>query len=187
MRVSLYMITHTWNTMLYNLKRIYRFYNGQRTRFPFSPLSDLFAVWIWLDMCSFFSIEGEDGGIFSNKGYPLLLNSTDIPRSCIPRRAGVSRGNSQVLLSRSRRCIDPWHPLAPRPPFQPSFALRFSLSLSFPSALSPFATIFLFPLSSLFFLLVPRYAHTLVVTSRRQHVGEFKHLPLLHFWIVFDL
>lgn len=88
----------------------------------------------------------------------------------VPRRADVSRGNSQVLSSRSRRCIDPWHPLAPRSPILPT--------LSRPLAtLPPFAAVFLLPPRPSSSFLVPRYAHTLAVTSRGQHVGEFKHAP----------
>lgn len=74
-------------------------------------------------------------------------------------------------------------PLA-HPSVQPSLALcllLLSLSLSFPPALPPFAAVFLFPPQPSSFFLVPRYAHTLAVTSHGQHVGEFKHLPLLHF------
>lgn len=186
-RVYLCMITHT----LYNLKRTYRFYNGQRTRFPFGPLSDPFADWIWLDTCFFFRLRGRVGAFLEIRDTRSLLKFTDryiaivypASRRCIPREfSGSALPVSSLHWSLASSRLSLTHPFNP--------LLRsacFSLSLSLPSALPPFASIFLFPLSSLFFLLVPRYAHTLAVTSRRQHVGEFKHLLLLHFWIVFDL
>lgn len=136
------------------------------------------------DWTCFFRLEG-GRSILRYKKISILFKSTiSTPRSCIVSRVDVSRRNSQVLSSRSRRCIDPWHPLTPRSPTLPTLSCLL-LSLSCPPILPPFAAVFSSRPSSSF--LVPRYAHTLAVTSRGQHVGEFKHLPLLRFWIVFDL
>lgn len=98
------------------------------------------------------------------------------------RIAPVSCGNSQVLPSRSRRCIDPWRPSPLARPSSPSLAYRSLVTHSLSLSLS--AAVFLFPTHPSSSFLVPpaRYAHaTLGVTSRGQHVGEFNICPLLRF------
>lgn len=174
--------------------RTYRFYNGQRARVMFlqfsnNPCRRIISTGLDTRVSS---IAGEEEGRWGargkarGRGRPRVIRATFVKSAIGTRYDRVSRvrvsppvscGNSQVLSSRSRRCIDPWHP--PSSLFLP-FRLSFAdpLSCSFISFSLSLTVVFLhFHPSSSFLLPPARDAHTPGMTSRGQHVGEFKHLP----------
>lgn len=124
--------------------------------------------------------EGGGREILEIRGHPLFLNPRLVHRDRVSRPASVASMCPAGIL---RFCppglavaliLGILSPLA-HPSFQPSLAPLFA-PLSFPPS-HPFALRRGLPISPSLFFLVPRYAHTLAVTSRGQHVGEFKHLP----------
>lgn len=193
--------------------RTYRFYNGQRVRGVFLQFSNNPCRLISTGFDTRVSLiagergrreiggeEGkrEEGDVRARVIFvPRSLNPWSELYDCVSRvrvSPPVSCGNSQVLSSRSRRCIDPWHPPSSLfLPFRSSFADPLScsfLSLSFPFSLFRLPRSSYISTPSLFFLLVAsrsRRPHAERDVTRPTRGRNSNICSLLHFKIVFDL
>lgn len=110
-----------------------------------------------------------EGTEVRTEGYPrhtFVKSTIGTLRSRIARPPPGSCGNSQVLSSRSRRCIDPCYPPSSLfLPFRSSFVDPLSCSLSLSLFHSHYGLPIFSPRTSLFFLLVAS-------RSRRPHAGR---------------
>lgn len=166
-------VKRTWNVRLYNTTRMCIDFIIASWR-RWSSFSRSFR-WILTDASPKRVHLGSARPICYTPPTPSLNPQLEPGWSCI---GAVSSSCILREFSGSALPVSPlhWSLVSSRPTLTLAPLLSWSSSIS---------TLFLF-----FFFLgtlsLSPYAHTLDVTSRRQHVGEFKHLPLLRFWIVFD-